>query len=239
VRAAEDPTRATGDAPPADGTAVSDAPNASDVSALVPRDLPAATSQLLVVVGEEGSSAARLYALERRPEGWRRFAGPLPAAVGRHGFAPKGEKREGDGKSPSGLFPLEFVFGYAASVPSAMPYRQATENDLWVDDPGSPDYNRWVRKGETSASSYEIMRLPDNRYRHGVVIGYNRDPVVPGKGSAIFLHAWLEEGHPTAGCVALDEEKLVSLIRWIDPAKGPMILMGNGPDLAAGKDGAP
>lgn len=209
--------------PPAQGTGAT-APQ-------VPPGIPPETSQLLLVVGVAGSPEARLYALERPAGEWRLFLGPLTAAVGRNGFAKRGEKREGDGRSPSGLFPLESVFGYAPSAATGMPYRQATEDDIWVDDPDSPQYNRWVRKGESAAASYEVMKLPDLRYRHGVVIGYNRNPVVQGAGSAIFLHAWLERGRSTAGCVALQEEDLVRLIAWLDPARQPMMAMGTGGDL--------
>ena len=223
--------------PPAVGVApmVGVAPAASPVEvakaideATVPAD------QLLVVIGEgKGSSRANLYQLERGSNGWKPRAAAIAAMVGRTGFAEPDRKREGDGHTPAGLFPLEFVFGYAASVSTKMPYRQATENDIWVDDPQSPDYNSWRKKGETAATSFEEMKLPDPRYRHGVVIGYNRNPVIKGNGSAIFMHVWKAAGQSTAGCVALDEEQLVKIIGWLDPAKRPMILMGNRSDLAA------
>jgi L,D-peptidoglycan transpeptidase YkuD (ErfK/YbiS/YcfS/YnhG family) len=170
--------------------------------------------------------------------------GPLPVMVGRNGFAPPGGKLEGDGKSPSGIFPLELVFGYAPDMATRMPYRQAGEDDLWVDDADSPQYNSWVRRSELAAKSYEVMRLPDSRYRHGIVIGYNRNPIVKGKGSAIFVHVVAADGRATAGCVALDEGELVAIIGWLDPARRPMIVMGNGEDMEAivksfGMTGAP
>lgn len=204
-------------------------------------ELPAAldkvafpADQLIVVVGEGPEQVqARLYTLERFQGFWREFLPPLRVSVGRKGFAPAGAKREGDGRTPSGLYPLEFVFGYAPEFTGKMPYRQATDDTLWVDDPNASDYNTWVRRGETTASSFETMKLPDRRYRHGVVIGYNRNPIVKGMGSAIFIHAWLKEGGATAGCVALDEEELVGIITWLDPAKHPHILMGNPSDLAS------
>ena len=100
--------------------------------------LPA--DQLLVVVAQNRTtSRARLYFLERGEREWEQRLGPFPAMIGRNGFAPIGEKREGDGKSPSGLFPLELVFGYEPSIATRMPYRQATKDDLWVDDVKAPD----------------------------------------------------------------------------------------------------
>ena len=190
--------------------------------------------QLLVVIAEQSqSSRARLYLLERESNGWHSKGGPIPAMVGRTGFAQPGKKREGDGHTPTGLFPLEFVFGYAPSVATLMPYRQANADDVWVDDANAPDYNQWVKKGATTATSFEEMRRPDHYYRHGVVIGYNRQPVAKGDGSAIFLHIWRGDGLPTSGCVAIDEQELVAIIGWLDPAKRPMILMGGHAHLSA------
>jgi L,D-peptidoglycan transpeptidase YkuD (ErfK/YbiS/YcfS/YnhG family) len=197
-----------------------------DLTAQLPKSgVPA--NQLIVVVGETlEDSKAKLYAFETLGQGWKKLCGPLPAMIGLNGLAQAGEKREGDGRTPSGLFPLEFAFGYAAAIDSSMPYRQSTEKDLWVDDPNAPDYNTWVKRGETGAASFETMKLNDNRYRLGISIGYNRNPVVKGLGSAIFLHIWLKEGATTHGCVAIEERELVRILQWLDPEKKPMILMG-------------
>lgn len=190
--------------------------------------------QLLLVIAEgERTSRASLHLLERESNGWHSRGGSIPAMIGRTGFAQPGEKREGDGHTPTGLFPLEFVFGYASSVATLMPYRQANADDVWVDDADSPDYNQWVKRGATTATSFEEMRRPDQYYRHGVVIGYNRQPVVKGDGSAIFLHVWRGADKSTSGCVAIDERELVGIIGWLDPAKRPMIFMGSRADLAA------
>jgi L,D-peptidoglycan transpeptidase YkuD (ErfK/YbiS/YcfS/YnhG family) len=173
-----------------------------------------------------------VYLFDRQDAGWSLLTGPLPAMVGRNGFARPGEKREGDGRTPAGLFPLEFAFGYAPSITTKMPYRQATHDDLWVDDVHATDYNQWVRRGQTAASSFEEMKLGDHRYRYGLVTGYNRHPVVAGLGSAIFIHVWLEEGISTSGCVALAEADMVAILEWLDPGKKPLLLMGNPRDLA-------
>ena len=190
--------------------------------------VPSDTRQLMVVLPLR-SDATRgvVYLFDRHATGWSRQAGPMPAMVGRSGFAPPGEKREGDGRTPSGLFPLEFAFGYAPAMTTNMPYRQATGDDLWVDDVHAPDYNQWVRRGKTTASSFEEMKLGDHRYKYGLVIGYNRHPVVAGLGSAIFIHIWLEEGIRTSGCVSLAEADLVAILDWLDPEKNPLILMGD------------
>ncbi len=190
-------------------------------------------NQLLVVVSDSpDTSLAHVYVLKRAGQRWQRVAGPFPAMIGRNGFAAVGEKREGDGRAPSGLFPLEFAFGYAAAIKSTMPYRQSSVDDVWVDDVTAPDYNTWTKRDLTSARSFEPLVIQDQRYRLGIVTGYNRTPVIPGLGSAIFVHTWLEEGFTTSGCVALDGDQLAALLNWLDPADTPMVLMGERADLA-------
>jgi len=183
---------------------------------------------LLVINNDASSASARVYALEKREGEWRSAFSPMDAMIGENGFAPPGEKREGDGRTPSGVFPLGTAFGYEPSVETKMPYRQATAEDLWVDDPGADDYNKWVKKGQTKAASFESMRREDLLYRYGIVIEYNTNPVVKGHGSAIFFHVWMDRGESTHGCVALSEKDMLKILRWLDPAAKPLVVMGAG-----------
>lgn len=111
-----------------------------------------------------------------------------------------------------------------------MAYRQATDEDFWVDDSEAPSYNRWV-KGKPVAASYEKMRRDDDLYRYGIVIEYNTEPVVKGLGSAIFIHLWKGEGEPTSGCVSISTEAMLRLLSWLDPACKPIIVMGAETDV--------
>ncbi len=191
------------------------------------QNLAGASSQVLLVTAEETSGfKATLHVLEKRDDHWRYAFPPLPALIGRKGFAPPGDKKEGDVKTPSGVFALKRTFGYASEIDSRMPYRQAGDEDIWVDDAASPDYNRWVRKGETSAASFEVMKRKDDRYKYGIVIEYNTDPIVKGAGSAIFIHVRGGENMPTLGCVALSESDMLKVLGWLDPAAGPLVVSG-------------
>jgi L,D-peptidoglycan transpeptidase YkuD (ErfK/YbiS/YcfS/YnhG family) len=186
-----------------------------------------ASSQVLLVRRENLSThRATLYAFEKQDRRWHMAFAPIKAVVGRNGFAPPGEKREGDGRTPSGVFSLNLVFGYQERLRTRMNYRMATKDDIWVDDAGAPDYNRWVKRGETRAASYEEMRRDDGLYRYGIVIEYNTNPVVRGHGSAIFVHVWRGEDSATAGCVALADGEIVRLIEWLDPQRRPLIVLG-------------
>jgi len=197
------------------------------------------SSQVLLVTGEESSGFnAVLYALEKRDTRWRTAFPPLRVLIGEKGFALPGAKKEGDVKTPSGVFALKRTFGYASAIPSRMPYRQAGKDDLWVDDAASPDYNRWVRRGETSAASFEVMKLNDDRYKYGIIIEYNTDPVVRGAGSAIFIHVRRGENMPTLGCVALSESDMLRILAWLDPAAKPLAVMGIRDSLVAPARGA-
>jgi L,D-peptidoglycan transpeptidase YkuD (ErfK/YbiS/YcfS/YnhG family) len=167
-----------------------------------------------------------IYAMEKHGDEWQAVFEPFNAVIGKNGFAPAGEKKEGDGKTPSGVCPLKMTFGYDATIETKMPYHQALEDDIWVDDPNSEDYNRWTKKQETKAASYEIMKRNDNLYKYGIVIEYNTDPVIRGNGSAIFLHIWKGEGMPTAGCVAVSEEDIIKILGWLAPAASPLIITG-------------
>ena len=131
-----------------------------------------------------------------------------------------------EGCQARGVFPLKLVFGYAETVNTRMPYRQATAEDAWIDESSSPRYNQWVR-GIPAKESHEKMRRDDHLYRLGVVVGYNTDPVVAGLGSAIFLHIWKGPGQPTAGCVAMAESDMERIVAWLDPAKMPQIILGH------------
>lgn len=189
--------------------------------------LPEASSQVLLVTNEEPSGfTATLHVLEKRSNIWKEAFPPMPVLVGRKGFAPPGKKQEGDRMTPSGIFALKRSFGYAEEIHSRMPYRQAGEEDIWVDDPESPDYNRWLRKDETSAASFELMKRKDDLYKYGIVIEYNTDPIIKGAGSAIFIHVRGGENLPTMGCVALSESDLLKVLDWLDPAAEPLAVLG-------------
>jgi len=147
----------------------------------------------------------------------------MSASVGRHGIADPEMKHEGDGCSPHGVYQVSLAFGYDAACNTRMPYRQVFEDDVWVDDPDAPDYNRMVKKIATTAKSFEYMRRRDELYRKGLVVEYNTAPIIPDKGSAIFIHFWGKAFNPTAGCLGLPKHHLNAVLEFLDPEKSPVI----------------
>src|SRR5574340_8835 len=194
----------------------------------VPGKFADAPSQALLVRNTSSADpfTVEVIALEKKAGRWRKVLASQEGVIGKNGFAPPGEKREGDSRTPSGTFPLGTVFGYAASFPTRMPYRQAGVDDLWIDDAAAPDYNRGGPRKTTQAASFERMRRDDDLYKLGIVVEYNTNPVIKGYGSAIFFHLWRGKGSATAGCIALAEEDLTKIVRWLDPAAQPVVMMG-------------
>ncbi|HUN55401.1 MAG TPA: L,D-transpeptidase family protein [Smithella sp.] len=186
------------------------------------------STQVILAVDNSSFFITRttLYAAEKREDNWQIVFEPIKAVIGENGFAPSGEKREGDGKTPSGIYPLKMTFGYDEIISTKMPYRQIMADDIWVDDPNAVDYNHWTKKQETGAASYETMKRDDNLYKYGIIIEYNTHPVIKGNGSAIFMHIWKGEGTTTAGCVAVSEENILKILEWLDPAASPLIITG-------------
>jgi L,D-peptidoglycan transpeptidase YkuD (ErfK/YbiS/YcfS/YnhG family) len=133
--------------------------------------------------------------------------GPRRCAIGPAGIAVK--SKEGDGVTPRGVFPLREIFFRAdrlAKPRSILPIRAIEKDDGWCDALDDHHYNHLV-KLPYPASAEHLWR-DDSLYDLVAVIGFNDDPVMPGKGSAIFLHLATPDYSPTAGCVALSEADL-------------------------------
>ena len=214
----------TGAAPPAaTAPAGPRAARGSPAAAGSPTPATPPRRQLITVTAASyGTTYATLTAYRRTGHGWWRVFGPWTARIGRNGFAPPGDKREGDGKTPSGSFSLTFIFGAGANPGFRLPYRRIHPYDYWDDDPASPRYNEWVDALHASpGANPEPMDV--SAYDDGVAIGYNTTRT-PGLGSAIFLH--LNIGIGTAGCVTLPGSELLPLLRWLNPALSPRIRMG-------------
>jgi L,D-peptidoglycan transpeptidase YkuD (ErfK/YbiS/YcfS/YnhG family) len=129
-------------------------------------------------------------------------AGPRRCAIGRGGIAEK--QREGDGVTPSGAWPLRRVFYRPDRLPaprSVLPLAPLARDHGWCEAPDDPDYNRLVRLPHRAST--DSMWREDHLYDLVVVVGYNDEPVIAGKGSAIFLHLARAEYSATAGCIAL------------------------------------
>jgi L,D-peptidoglycan transpeptidase YkuD (ErfK/YbiS/YcfS/YnhG family) len=187
---------------------------------------PAGSTQLVTVHAKRGATTASLQLWEKRRGCWHAAAGPWTARLGRSGLS--SAKREGDGATPTGTYRLgTTVYGIAPNPGTRLRYHRLTCGDWWDEDPRSSTYNRFrhVACGTRPAfggRSEALWRISP-QYRYFAVIDYNTRPVVPGRGSAIFLHVAVGS---TAGCVSLPESRLVRLLRWLKPSARPGIHIG-------------
>ena len=148
------------------------------------------------------------------PDGFVVFkAQRYKCALGRAGVGLK--HREGDGITPIGQYALGRVFWRPDRLPTP-PVTGLEVVDLkpymgWCDDPGHEDYNHLITLPHPG--SHEILWRDDALYDIVVEIEYNANPVEPGKGSAIFIHVAKPDYSPTEGCIALDRDHLLALLR--------------------------
>ncbi len=144
--------------------------------------------------------------------------GAWRAALGRGGVTGAALKREGDGASPMGDWPMRRVFyrpDRLAPPATALPRVPLQPWDGWCDAPDDPLYNRPVTR--PYPASHEALWRDDGRYDVIVELGYNDDPPLSGRGSAIFLHVAAPDYAPTEGCIALALPDLLALLGEAEP----------------------
>lgn len=165
-------------------------------------------------------AALRVRSLVGDPRRGELLAGPLviPCALGRSGIATR--KREGDGTSPRGRFGLRAAVyrpdHLKVRPATALPIRPTRPHDGWCDAPSHRRYNRPLTLPCPGVSAEEMWR-GDGLYDLVIDIDYNRGPIRPGRGSAIFMHVARPGYPPTEGCVALARADLLRLLRRLGP----------------------
>jgi len=152
-------------------------------------------------------------------DGWMELPGRLArCAFGPAGVTRAGAKREGDGASPAGVWPIRNVLwrpDRGEPPATRLTCAPLTPDDGWCDAPSDAAYNQPVKL--PYGASAEALWREDSIYDLIVTLGYNDDPVVPGAGSAIFLHLARSDYSPTQGCVALAATDLLHLIGLARP----------------------
>lgn len=184
--------------------------------------LPAADTSQMVVVSVPQASATKgtLTAFEKDANGaWKPVIGPVTAYVGEKGI---GKPEDNVYRTPEGVFPLRQGFGRQDNPGTKMPYKKVDNQDWWDGNMKSPTYNRMVRQpaspGEGSENLYDMGAV----YDYAVEVVHNPTNT-PGNASAIFLHVG---DSPTWGCIAIDRESMIKVLKWLDPAKNPKIAIG-------------
>lgn len=146
-----------------------------------------------------------------------------PCVIGRSGTCAADSKKEGDGCTPLGNWPVKAVlFREGRSAPPKhlkLPWRWALPSDGWSDGTADPAYNRPVRLPH--GYSAETLHRDDMLYDIIIVLDHNMSPPVPGLGSAIFFHLWNEDKpaseRATEGCVAISRDAMMKVLPMLEP----------------------
>jgi D-alanyl-D-alanine dipeptidase len=201
--------------------------------------------QALVVTTKNWTAiggTAQLFERKTPRSKWKNVGAQFPVVVGRNGLGTtSGDawqmdltqlrdlyKKEGDGRSPAGLFPLTSLFGSGEKKPtSSLPFTQLEEFTECVEDVNSHFYNKIVNRmqvGNFDWKSSEKMLEVGDQYALGVFVAYNSYPPVRGNGSCIFLHIWKDADTGTSGCTAMERSNLEKVVAWLDAKKFPYLI---------------
>ncbi len=141
-------------------------------------------------------------------------------AIGKNGIIPAEQKQEGDGMTPAGKFQIRKIYFRADKIKNLKsPFEMIplSQNDGWCDDSNDPKYNQFIKLPYKNGVSFEHLWQPnDDLYDIIIVIGFNDNPPIPNKGSAIFIHIARENYSPTAGCIALKKDDLLEILKNSD-----------------------
>jgi D-alanyl-D-alanine dipeptidase len=195
------------------------------------------TSQLIVVTSESWNNIEGKMAVYEYKNGrWNLVMNNIPIVTGRKGLAwAKGLhqdqlnsgilKKEGDGKSPAGIFRLSGLFGYQ-DIKSNMNSLKVNDRTFCVDDSKSVYYNQIVSTDTLKKDwdSAETMLMKSDVYKFGIFVDYNVNPAKAQAGSCIFMHIWSGSNSPTAGCTAMKETDILKLINFLDKSKNPILV---------------
>ena len=166
------------------------------------------TTQAITVVGN-GGSYATLTLHTKRNGIWTETLS-CSARVGKNGIT--NNKREGDGKTPTGIYSFGQAFGVAGNPGTSRGWLQVNNNHYWVDDVNSPYYNKLVDASQTGiqwSSAEHLIGYP-TAYKYAIAVNYNT-ACTPGAGSAIFLHC--STGGSTAGCISVSQSNMIRILQ--------------------------
>ncbi len=130
------------------------------------------------------------------------------AGYGRNGLRLAEERHEGDGTTPIGSFPILLAFGQGSNPGTSMTWRQITAQSYWSGEEST--YNTWVESstpiGGEHLQDYQVC------YEYAMAVGFNTNPTVYKRGSAIFLHVKDPASWSSSGCVSVEREQMLALL---------------------------
>ena len=215
----------------------------SPAAAQTELSIPKTTDQVVLVTNTHwDATQAKLHRYERQGETWKEVGKPVLVNLGRTGlawgasplmqdFQPPSDqlqKREGDGRSPAGVFPILRAFGHpkapAGYSDQNLPFLHISDEQC-VDDKTSQYYNQIVRPGEVGGVTWNSAeRMKIGLYKLGLVVGHNCPKAKSGYGSCIFFHLQSGVGKATAGCTSMSGKELTDLVLWLKKDSNPVVV---------------
>lgn len=193
--------------------------------------LASTTTQVITVKANGSYATVTLWA--KTSTGWHKSISTTAARIGSHGITNGATRTQGTYTTPTGTYTITKGFGVGANPGTKMPYHQVTTHDWWVEDPTSAYYNQMrtdtqggfhLTEAGTDGSEH-LINYP-TQYHNALVINYNMNPAVKGRGAGIFLHDLGPQAGPTAGCVAVPASFMTQIMTWINPTDHPVIAIG-------------
>ncbi|MFI6349628.1 L,D-transpeptidase [Streptomyces sp. NPDC050560] len=184
-------------------------------------------SQVITAVAADTGATRGTVTWWERADGRWRERGSAPARFGSGGLVEGATRRQGTGTTPTGIFPLPYAFGTEpAPRGTSLAYRAVEHDSWWCEDSASRAYNRWVQPLPADCRAEESEHLADYRtpYAYAMVVGYNYERPVRGRGAGIFLH--VNGSGPTAGCVSVPADAMRRLLAWARPERRPHLAVG-------------
>ncbi len=190
-------------------------------------------SQLIVVTAQiSNTSYAMISTYEKNNGQWVCIHKNIAGYIGVKGFS--ANKTEGDKKTPAGAFKVGTCFSKTSGIATGLDVYKYDSKDVWVDDPASKYYNTHQREPANGRwkSAENFSKTANGIYDVFFNIEYNT-PAIKNKGSAIFFHI----ANPnmllkyTNGCVSTDRTSFMSIVKWLDRDRAPVILLGSMPDI--------
>jgi zinc D-Ala-D-Ala dipeptidase len=204
------------------------------VSAIAVSQIETADKIVITIGSEWESNGGTMYMFDRKGNGWSEYDEPFSVSFGKNGMAWDDKnndyvnndniKKEGDDKSPAGIFAFGALYGFESIPPAGVlyPYHQITPQTKCIDDGSSKLYNQVTEEDSLTKdwkSDEEMHKIyPD--YKYVLIVEHNKENV-PGNGSCIFFHI---NNIPTTGCTSMDEDSMLKFLRWLDPGKKVMLI---------------
>ena len=213
--------------------------SAPSVSQPLRHGVPDDAKQAIVVsTASWNSYRGQLQRFERTDaSGWGPVdAGTFPVTLGKRGLAwgrglhpdlpSRRVKKEGDHRSPAGVFDIGEARGYATESPpgTAWPFEHSGKRFRCMDNPRSPDYNSFISTAGIPLPPPGGLASREKVFEFMLFVMHNTSPVQRGAGSCVFLHVWARPEVPTQGCVAMSRDVLAETLAWLKPEHRPVLI---------------